>query len=216
MESAKKESPWYKKWWGIILAILFFPIFIIWYAWGKSSWGKNTKIIVTTLVVLVVIISISSSPETSQNNSSPSPAQTTTQESNGGQEITVESYDSYDYRKDPTYLKPLTVPYDKLFRNIEKYTGKYIRYTGEVIQVLGEPGEQELRVNVTKKGDQYYSYYDDTVYVFSSSPKRVIEKDIIKFKGRVNGTQTYESVLGGEITIPSLTIYEHTLVGHSD
>lgn len=103
--------------------------------------------------------------------------------------------------------------YAELFRNSDKYIGTYVHYTGKVIQVLGDLGDWNLRVNITR--DQY-GYYDDTVYIFSYSPDRVIEDDIIEFTARVNGTMTYKSALGADITLPSLTIYEQTVVGRDD
>jgi len=108
------------------------------------------------------------------------------------------------------------IPYDELFRNSEDYKGQYVRYTGKVIQVLGEPGEWNLRVNITKEASGSYDFWDDTVFVYSYSQERVIDDDIIEFTALVNGTITYKSVMGGDITVPSLTIYEHKLVGRAD
>ena len=120
-----------------------------------------------------------------------------------------------EIRKDPAYQNPKVVPYAELFRNSDKYIGEYVRFTGEVVQVLGEPGNWNLRVNVTKYGE-YSTYYKDTVYVISTAKERVIENDIIEFTGLSTGVITYESTLGGNITIPSLVTYEHALVGRSD
>ena len=44
----KKE--WFKKWWGAILAILFFPIFAFWWIWKKSKLKAKTKTV--SLVLL--------------------------------------------------------------------------------------------------------------------------------------------------------------------
>ena len=41
------SKSWYTKWWGIIIAILFFPVFLIWYSWAKSKWPIAVKVIVT-------------------------------------------------------------------------------------------------------------------------------------------------------------------------
>lgn len=48
-------KPWYKKWWGIILAVVIFPYFLIWYAWEKSTWKHVTKVIVTVLCALWIV-----------------------------------------------------------------------------------------------------------------------------------------------------------------
>jgi hypothetical protein len=74
------EQPWYKKWWGIILAVLFFPFFIIWYAWAKSNWSKNMKIGVTVgSIILIVLALITSSSNSSKYSSPTSTAQPTKQ-----------------------------------------------------------------------------------------------------------------------------------------
>ncbi len=50
-----KKKEWYKHGWGLVLVILFFPYFLIWYAWAKSSWSKNIKIAVTFVVAIVML-----------------------------------------------------------------------------------------------------------------------------------------------------------------
>ena len=120
-------------------------------------------------------------------------------------------------KNNPQYQNPLTgIAYDELFRNSDKYKGQFVHYTGKVIQVLGDPGNWNLRVEITQKGSSSYTYWEDPVLIFSYSPDRVIEKDLIDFTARANGVTTYKSVLGGEITIPSLTIYEQKVVGRAD
>lgn len=47
-----KPRPWYKKWWGIILALLFWPIFVIWYAWAKAKWNVVLKVGATALSLI--------------------------------------------------------------------------------------------------------------------------------------------------------------------
>ena len=65
-------------------------------------------------------------------------------------------------------------------------------------------GDFQLRVNVTP-GD--YGFWDDTVFLrYDDAPVRILEDDVIAFVGRMNGTVTYESVLGGDVTIPDITV----------
>jgi hypothetical protein len=121
------------------------------------------------------------------------------------------------WKADPKYQNPLTgIAYDELFRNSAKYKGQFVHFTGEVIQVLGDSGNWNLRVNVTQKGDAPYTYWEDTVFVFSLSPDRVIENDIIDFTAQADGVTTYKSTLGGDITIPSLIIYEQKVIGRAN
>ena len=63
-----------------------------------------------------------------------------------------------------------------------------------------------LRVNVTK---DEYGLYDDTVYVeylpASEEGGRILEEDIITFYGMADRLETYESVMGQQISIPKIT-----------
>ena len=97
------------------------------------------------------------------------------------------------------------VPYDELFRNSDSYLFEDVYYRGEVIQVLGEPGGWNLRVNVTP-GD--YGFWDDTVLIEFYGDQRYLEDDIIDFVGTFTGPYTYESVMGGEITVPGILIMD--------
>jgi hypothetical protein len=95
------------------------------------------------------------------------------------------------------------VPYRRLFRNSERFVGDLVYFRGEVIQVLGSPEEgYDLRVNVTKDG---FGFWKDTVYLMYDGP-RLLEDDIIEFAGLSAGVVTYESILGGEISIPGIVV----------
>jgi hypothetical protein len=54
---------WYKHWWGVILAILIWPFFLIWLAWAKTKWGNEAKVAVTigeVVAALVILTAIGS------------------------------------------------------------------------------------------------------------------------------------------------------------
>ena len=82
--------------------------------------------------------------------------------------------------------------------------GKRVYYRGEVVQVIENQGDFQLRVNVTP-GE--YGFWSDTVFLrYADAPVRILEDDIIAFVGRMNGTLTYESVMGGDVTIPDISV----------
>lgn len=172
-------------------------------------------ILITVICVLLLLVfMLVKDKDSKTENSIQNPSQSQTESA-----LKVEEIDEnplQDIKNDPAYKNPKRISYAELFRNSEKYEGDYIGFTGEVIQVLGEPGSWNLRVNVTKQGDEGFYYYDDTVLIESTSQERVIERDIIKFTGLYLGPETYESVLGGDITVPYLVIYEHKVVGRSE
>ena len=95
------------------------------------------------------------------------------------------------------------VTYEELYRNNETYQGNLVYLRGEVIQVVadGNSNRYVLRVAITQS-----SYgYDDPVLVRYTGPIRLLEDDIVEIVGNVKGLHTYESVLGGQITVPEIT-----------
>lgn len=50
-----KDKEWYQHGWGLLAAILFFPYFLIWYAWAKSNWSQGAKIAVTSIVAVIML-----------------------------------------------------------------------------------------------------------------------------------------------------------------
>lgn len=51
----KAIKPWYKKWWGILLVIFFFPILVPYLVWAKTSWNKTIKVVITVVCAFVLI-----------------------------------------------------------------------------------------------------------------------------------------------------------------
>ena len=91
--------------------------------------------------------------------------------------------------------------YDMIARDPDTYKGTYGKYTGEIIQVLEDGNEVQLRVNITK--DRYG--YSDTIYIvylLKDGESRLLEDDVITIYGMNAGTISYKSVLGATITIP--------------
>ncbi len=99
------------------------------------------------------------------------------------------------------------VAYKEIARNPDKYTGKQVKFTGEVSQVIESTWGTgvTLLVNVTK---DEYGLYDDAIYVDytprSSGEERILEDDIITIYGDFEGLTSYTSVLGAKITVPQI------------
>lgn len=97
----------------------------------------------------------------------------------------------------------------EVVRNPDKFKGNLYKVEGEVIQVqetsvlFSDDTSLTLRVNVTKN-----TYgYEDTIYVTYTLPSgadRILEDDIITIYGECEGTETYTSVLGNSVTLPSI------------
>jgi hypothetical protein len=76
MENIKIPKPWYKKWWGILLIMVTWPIslpsLLIFLVWKKTDWNNIFKIGATIFIVIVFGGIISSFDKTSPNQSQPS------------------------------------------------------------------------------------------------------------------------------------------------
>ncbi len=95
------------------------------------------------------------------------------------------------------------ITYEQLARTPNNYKGQKVKFSGEVVQVLEGTTETQLRLAVN--GD-----YD--CILFCRVPKakttnmRILEDDYITIMGVSNGLITYESTLGGHITIPDVSV----------
>lgn len=98
--------------------------------------------------------------------------------------------------------------YDELARNPQKHKGKLVSFTGSVLQTIEGSSKVQIRL-ATKKNDLLDAYYEDIIFCeFSSSivNGRLLEGDIITVYGECNGTKTYTSVLGNDVTLPFLLV----------
>ena len=99
--------------------------------------------------------------------------------------------------------KAKRITYEQLYRNNETYQGDLVYLKGEVVQVVADGNSDRyiLRVAITPSN---YGY-DDPVFMRYTGPVRLLEDDIVEIVGNVKGLRTYESLLGGRVTIPEIT-----------
>lgn len=98
-----------------------------------------------------------------------------------------------------------SISYDSLARDPEKYKGKLVKFYGKVVQVQESDSALYYSVYRINVGNDGYGYYDDTVYVTYDSTKastRILEDDMVTFYGEYQGLKTYETIMGGSVTIP--------------
>src|SRR5690606_8411951 len=77
-QKINQNKEWYKHGWGLVAAILFFPYFLVWYAWAKSKWSKGVKVALTATVAIImmpILISMARTDTTPQQNASTSDGQ---------------------------------------------------------------------------------------------------------------------------------------------
>ncbi|MFD1399590.1 hypothetical protein ACFQ41_09760 [Lacticaseibacillus suilingensis] len=94
------------------------------------------------------------------------------------------------------------ITYSQLARTPDSYVGKKVKFSGEVAQVMEDGDTVQARLAVN--GD-----YDNMLlceWSTSTVSSRVLEDDQITIYGLSEGLITYESTLGGDITIPSVSV----------
>lgn len=92
-------------------------------------------------------------------------------------------------------------------RDPEAYTGKLIKFTGKILQVIEDEGFVAFRI-ATKGG------YDNVVYALYAIPegyKRFLEDDTVVVYGISTGIMSYETVRGDTVSIPSCLVSQITL-----
>ena len=94
------------------------------------------------------------------------------------------------------------ITYDQLARTPDDYIGKKVKFSGKVVQVIEGDDEVQIRLAVNKDYDQIlFCAYDSSIV-----SSRVLEDDIITIYGISAGTISYQSTMGGKITIPSVLV----------
>ncbi len=96
------------------------------------------------------------------------------------------------------------ISFDNLARNPDDYVFEAVAFNGEVVQVIEGSGEVQCRLAID--GD-----YDKMVLI-AYKPEiidsRVLEGDYITIYGTSLGIATYESTIGGQISIPQIVVKE--------
>ncbi len=94
------------------------------------------------------------------------------------------------------------ITYDDIARNPDEYIGKKVKFTGKVIQLIEGTSSIQIRFAINKDYDQVVLCEYDSSIVES----RVLEDDIITIYGLSAGTISYQSTLGGQITVPAIAV----------
>lgn len=92
----------------------------------------------------------------------------------------------------------VSVDYSDVERNPDNYKGEKVKISGKVIQVSeGLLGGVTLRVSCN--GNVWY-----VTYSRDEGESRILENDTITCYGECDGVQSYLTVLGAQVTIPSM------------
>ena len=145
--------------------------------------NPNKKYIITIIIAAIIIIILLFTKCSSSDEPEPLPTPTPAPVA---KEFIRENYGYVDYKE--------------LARNPDPYKGKSLTYSGKVIQVI--EGDTETQHRIAVNGD-----YDNVIYV--AYPKnivtsRILDDDYVTVYGTSLGLYSYQSTMGGKITVPAL------------
>ncbi len=98
------------------------------------------------------------------------------------------------------------ITYEQLARTPDKLMGKAVKFHGKVIQIIEGDTEVQMRLAVNDN-------YDKILYCAISKDNlkgtRILENDKITIYGLSTGLITYNSTMGGKISIPGVLIVKY-------
>lgn len=101
----------------------------------------------------------------------------------------------------------ISLSYKNVLRNPNDYYGTNVYWFGQILQIVSKTSyETTMRVGVDCEKYQYLDRYscENTIYVNYYGSISLIEDDMIKIYGTMDGLMSYTSVLGASITIPQV------------
>lgn len=123
-----------------------------------------------------------------------------------GEELETKTYELSEKEKEKQFKADCNAyTYEQVARDPDSVFDDNVVFTGEVIQVLEYGMDCEMRVNITPTRWGY----TDTIYVTytrKDNEPRILEDDIVTIWGYIEGTKTYSSILGAQITIPYMDV----------
>lgn len=94
------------------------------------------------------------------------------------------------------------ITYSQLARTPDDYKGEKCKFKGKVVQVMEGGGVYNIRLAVGGN-------YDNIIFIIASTSvteQRILEDDYITVYGTSTGIYTYETVMGNELSIPSMSV----------
>ena len=102
----------------------------------------------------------------------------------------------------------------------EGHAGQRIVVYGQVVQFDATTGTQGFRANVDgveHKPEYGYADYDTNTILHSDDEAllaQVVQDDLFKAEVTIAGAKSYETVMGGTLTAPELTVTKIETIGH--
>lgn len=106
--------------------------------------------------------------------------------------------------QDKSEYESSTITYDDLARKPQDYEMQKVKFEGKVVQLMENEGEDYVSIRFAVNDD-----YDKIIYCeFDRNivGQRVLEGDWLNIYGVSGGLMSYQSTLGGTITIPAVLV----------
>lgn len=190
----KEKKPFYKKWWFWLLAVI-----VVGSALGGGDDEGDSDIVGANdaSIESVESESIITESETVESEDAEAESLAPIEEEESTEELPAPSEVQFDPNDYDTGLT-----YEDLARNPDEHAFKAVTFEGSIIQVMQGDGYTQYRIAINDDYDQVMLIEVDS----SQLESRILENDYIKFYGTYFGEVTYESVLGGNITVPSIVV----------
>ena len=173
----------------------------------KIPFFKKVWFWLPVIPVVLFLIGISGGDEPAAQTEEPATAETEPEVLIEEEEVVEEpSYDAaaLDASKQDPASYDSTITYDMLARTPDDYMYRWIALTGRVIQVMEGDGITQLRIAINDDYDAVALVEYDSSIV----DQRILDEDYVTVYGESMGLFTYESTLGGAITIPAMTVFK--------
>lgn len=160
--------------------------------WAKQSSGTKGVLGVVGVccigIILIVAIGGILSPDA---NTSSSNITNTAKTSSSTTTTPVESESDYK-------ASCKAISFKELEKNPDGHAGERVKYVGEVVQIMENYGVSSIRMDVG-------SNFGDTIYVSYPGTTSAVEGSTITVYGVVDGSYTYTSQAGWDISLPKVS-----------
>lgn len=200
----KLKKPFYKKWWFILIVVI-----ILIGAFSDSEESEESTSSPKTEETTAKDTSKEDSAKEAESKKEEEEAEKAKAESESivaeeeakaeSESIAAEEAAEAELKDTSTYKSDIS--YEQIARTPDDYYFEKVKFSGKVVQVMeGEDTTNQLRVAINDNYDtiMLVEYEKDIL------DSRVLEDDYINIYGFSMGVITYESTMGGNITIPAV------------
>lgn len=111
-------------------------------------------------------------------------------------------------RKEKAVANAKEISFPMLDKAANRYAGEPYYIKGEVIQAIEDGNYTIMRINMTQ--DTYG--WTDTVWVEYADITDAVEGSIVELYGEIYGSHTYDTAIGGQMTLPAIMAEELTVL----